>query len=99
MNKLIIIFTLLILSHCVSLKSVSITPQPANRSKKIEAEVSKFIFLAFNFNNDFVEELPTKLIEQCKTGTISGIVTRYEQTNYFLFHTMTVRANAYCLEK
>lgn len=98
MNKITILL-FVFLWNCVSLKSVSITPQPSKRDKKIDAEVRKFVFLGFNFNNEFVEELPDKLIGKCPKGTITGITTRYEIQNFFLFHFMNIKANAYCVEE
>lgn len=97
-NKIIFFFVFSFIFDCVFLKSVSITPQPPDRSKKIEAEVSKFVVLAFNFNNDFLDELPTKLSTQCPDGKITGIVTKYEDINYFLAHTMRVKSTGYCIK-
>lgn len=87
-----------LLTQCAYLRSVSITPQPSDRSKKIQAEVSRFVFLAFNFDNDFLDELPKKLSAQCPDGKITGIVTKYEDIVYFLAHTMKVSATGYCIK-
>jgi hypothetical protein len=97
-NKILFSFLLLLLIDCAFLKSVSVNPQPPDRSKKVQAEVTKFVILAFNFDNDFLDELPTKLSAQCPDGKISGIVTKYEDINYFLAYRMNVKSTGYCIK-
>ena len=87
----------LTLSSCVSLKSVSLTQIPKTRKNRVKAEASKLIFLALNFNNDFVEEVPQKLKEKCRKGKVTGILTKDEVTSYFLFFKRTVTAQGYCV--
>lgn len=81
---------------CASVNSISLTPIPAARTKMVKAEVSKFIFLGFNFDNDFVEPLVNNLKQQCPQGTVSGILTKDEVISYFLAHTRKVTATGYC---
>jgi hypothetical protein len=85
---------------CVQLQSISINSQPdlKERDLRIEATSSKFVFLAFNFNNDFLEETPKKLIEQCQGGKIKGIVTKFETVSYVFFTDFIVKANGYCVQ-
>lgn len=97
-HKFLFIGLITILCQCVSLKSVSITSQPKDRSNKIQAEVSKWVFLGFNFSNEFVEELPQKLITQCPKGLVTGIITRYQVVHYPFLRKMLVTANAYCVK-
>jgi len=82
------------------LQSISINSQPdlKERDLRIEATSSKFVFLAFNFNNDFLEETPKKLIEQCQGGKIKGIVTKFETVSYVFFTDFIVKANGYCVQ-
>ena len=87
---------LLIASGCASLNSVSLTPIPSNRSKMVKAEVSKFIILGFNFDNDYVNPLVENLKSQCPQGVISGILTKDEIVHYFFAHTHKVVATGYC---
>lgn len=42
----------LFLTSCASVNSVSLTPIPEKRNNIVTSEVSKTIFLAFNFNNN-----------------------------------------------
>ena len=85
-----------LMTACASLHTVSVTPQPKDRSIQIVAEVSKTVILAFNFENTFVNDLQPKLIEQCPKGKITGLVTKYETFFYFLFYTMHVKSSGYC---
>ncbi len=98
MKAKIIPITILILSlsGCVSLNSVSITQIPKKRSKPVSAVVSKTIFLGFNFDNDFVDALTMKLYSKCKSGRVSGILTKDQITNYLFVHTRKVIAKGYC---
>lgn len=90
--------TVSILSGCASVNSVSLTPIPKDRSKIVNAEVSKTIFLAFNFNNDFVEPLVDTLKSKCPQGIVTGILTKDEVIHYFIVHTRKVTATGYCLQ-
>ncbi len=98
MKKSLFIISLFVFCQCAFLHSVSITPQPADRNNKIEAEVSKTVILAFNFNNDFLNELPEKLLSQCPNGKITGLVTKYEHYSYFLWYVMKIKSSGYCVK-
>lgn len=96
---LITLLSLFLLNSCTSLNTVSLTSIPQQRNHPVKAEVSKFIFLAFTFDNDFVDELNSDLKRQCPNGMISGILTKDEVVNYFLyiFWTHRVKAEGYCV--
>lgn len=81
---------------CASVNSVSLTPIPANRSNQVRAEVSKTIFLAFNFDNDYINPLVEDLKRQCPNGIVSGILTKDETISYVLVFTKKVTATGYC---
>ncbi|HNI26008.1 MAG TPA: hypothetical protein PLJ29_06590 [Leptospiraceae bacterium] len=85
---------------CVQLQSVTINsqPSPEERKTKISAESDKLVFLAFNFNNDFLEETPKKLLDQCKDGKIRGIISKFETVHYFIFIRYVVKASGYCIK-
>ncbi len=85
------------LSGCAALHSVSMTSYPTDRRKPVEAKVSKLVFLAFNFNNDFVHDLTPKLQQQCPNGKVTGITSTYETRFYFLAHRMIVKSQGFCL--
>lgn len=84
------------LSGCASVNSVSLTPIPAHRALPVKAEASKTIFLAFNFDNDFVDEIVEDLKRQCPKGVVSGILTKDETISYFLVFKRHVVATGYC---
>jgi hypothetical protein len=83
---------------CASVNSVSLTPIPKDRSKPISAEVSRTIFLAFNFDNDYVDPLIGQLKSKCPQGVVTGILTKDEVIHYFIAHTRRVVATGYCLQ-
>ncbi len=96
MLKNLILILSLTITGCASVNSVSLSPIPADRSHLVTAETSKLIFLAFNFNNDFVDTLVSQLKEKCPNGLITGILTKDEEIVYFLFHRRKVTATGYC---
>lgn len=89
---------IVLLSSCAAIQSVSLTPIPAKKGKKVEAVVSKTIVLSMNFNNDFVDEIVENLKRQCPGGVVSGILTKDETFNYFLYlvYTRKVTATGFC---
>jgi hypothetical protein len=91
-----LIAALLALAGCASVNSVSLTPIPSQRSRVVKAEVSKTIFLAFNFDNDFVDPLVEDLKRQCPKGVVSGILTKDEIISYFIVFTRHITATGYC---
>ena len=88
------------LSGCVHLESVSQTQIPKERSQIVKAETSKFIFLAFNFDNDYVDAVTAELKSQCPQGAVKGILTKDESVNYFLwiFHRRRISAEGFCVK-
>ena len=81
---------------CAHMNSVSLTPIPSKRSHVVKAEVSKTIFLAFNFDNDYVNPLVEQLKSQCPNGFISGILTKDETISYLIVFTKRVTAIGFC---
>lgn len=96
-RKLFVLVTLTsLLGGCASINSVSLTPIPAQRSRPVRAEVSKFIILAFNFDNDYIDPLVEDLKRQCQDGVISGILTKDETISYFFAFRKKVTATGFC---
>lgn len=89
---------ILMLTACASLNSVSLTPIPASRQNVVEASVKRWIFLGFNFDNDFIDPLVGNLKQQCPKGVVSGILTKDETYAYFLVFRKQVTATGYCNE-
>jgi hypothetical protein len=81
---------------CAAVNSVSLTPIPAQRNHPVKAEVSKWIFLGFSFDNDFIDPLVSDLKQKCPNGVISGILTKDETISYFLLFKKHVSATGYC---
>ena len=98
MNKWVSTALVLLLAGCASVNSVSLTPIPADRSRRVETVKSKTIFLGFNFDNDFIDSATDDLKRQCPNGKVSGILTKDETIAYFLFFVWAKKltASGYC---
>lgn len=85
---------------CVSLRTVSLTQIPKKRSRPVQASADRTIILGFNFDNDYVDRVTAQLKDQCRGGKVTGILTKDEVTNYFLFfvYNRKVTARGYCLK-
>lgn len=94
--KIVFISFCLFVTGCASVNSVSLTPIPAQRKQVVRAEVSRFVILAFNFDNDFIDPLVEQLQRQCPNGVVSGILTKDEIISYFFAFTRRVVATGYC---
>jgi hypothetical protein len=88
-----------VLCGCASINSVSLTPISADRKNQVQAESGKVIFLGFNFDNDFVDEVVNDLKRQCPSGRITGILTKDEVINYFLYfvYKRQITAKGFCV--
>lgn len=96
-RKVFVLVTLAsLLGGCASINSVSLTPVPAKRSNPVKAEVSKLIFLGFNFDNDYINPLVEDLKQQCPNGIVSGILTKDETISYFLVFRKVITATGFC---
>ena len=99
-KTLVLTLSLLLLSNCVFLESVSLTNIPQNRSKRVTASVQKSIVFYTSFSNAYVDELSAKLGRQCPNGVVSGILTKTESTCYFplfcFYVVSTVTASGVC---
>lgn len=86
-----------LLISCAHVNSVSLTPIPVNKQKVVRAERSKMVFLGFNFNNDFIDEMVNDLKMQCPNGVVTGILTKDQTIGYVLFFNHIVTAEGYCI--
>lgn len=100
MKQVVLGFILILGSGCVSLNSVSLTSVPVERGQKVRAASERFIFMGFNFDNDYVNTVTTDLKTQCPNGTVSGLLTKSESINYFLyiFWKSRITATGYCVK-
>lgn len=97
--KTITFLSMLLIAGCTHLSSVSTTSIPENRSHPISSEAYRFIFLGFNFDNDFVDVMAKDLANKCPQGKVQGILTKHESIVYFplIAHAVRLTANGYCL--
>ncbi len=98
MKKILVVLSLIGLVGCASINSLSVTPVPADRSQPVSVEAEKMIILGLNFDNDFVDSLVGDLKSKCPRGMVSGILTKDENINYFLFLVFKkkVTVSGYC---
>lgn len=94
-----LVLSVTLLSNCASINSVSLTPIPADRKYQVRSDRSKVIILGFNFNNDFVDDVVEDLKRQCPNGKVSGLLTKDENINYFLYIVWKkqLTATGYCV--
>ena len=88
------------MTSCASVNSVSLTPIPVDRRSPVKVEVSKVIVLGFNFDNDFVDQVVSDLQRKCPKGKVTGILTKDENINYFLYIVWKkqITATGYCVD-
>ena len=93
------ILTIVFLSGCASVNSVSLTPIPAERKSPVRVQKEKMIFLGFNFDNDFVDQTVEDLRRQCPQGKVTGLLTKDENINYFLYFVWKkqITVSGYCV--
>jgi len=98
MFQRIFVFLLLsvALTGCVSLNSVSLTQVPAERTNEVRASADHWAILGIAFDNDFVDEAVNDLRTQCQGGKLEGVLTKFQNTVYFLVVKREVIATAYC---
>lgn len=101
MKILSLILVSLLLISCTHLSSVSTSAIPASRSKPVSAQGERFMFMLFNFDNKYVDNMVMDLARQCPKGRIEGILTKYEVTTYFPLFAYNLKASAqgYCVAK
>ncbi len=92
----IVLLTLVSLSGCVSLNSLSLTQVPSDRSNLISASAYDWVFLGLTSQNYFVEEAINRLKIQCQGGKLTGILTKHQTTAYLLVFKREVIASGYC---
>ena len=95
-SLLLLSASLLALSGCTSLQSVSVNSVPSDRSRPVEASEDNTAFLGIHFDNDFVNELPARLRNQCKGGKVTGIFTKHESYWYVIIGRRKVTVKGYC---
>ena len=99
MKKILLAGILMLSFGCTHLKSVSMTDVPKKRDNKISVTKDRFIFLAFNFDNNYVDQLTYELAQKCSKGKVEGLLTKHEVIVYFplFFHKQRVTAEGYCV--
>lgn len=81
---------------CVSLNSVSLTQIPKERKHQVTASSDHWAILGLAADNDFVDEAVMELKSKCEGGKLEGVLTKFQNTVYFLVVQREVIATAYC---
>ena len=99
MKKSFLLLLATLFTGCVHMRSMSTTSIPAERSKPIEAEGYRFLFLMINFDNKYINSMTKDLAQQCPNGRVEGVLTKQEDIMYFpLFaHAVRVTATGFCV--
>lgn len=87
----------LALTACASLGSVSITQVPTDRSHPIQAESHDWTVFGLAGDNDYADEVPKQLAQQCPTGKITGLMTKSESKLWIIVARRRVTAHGFCV--
>ncbi|MDQ3231807.1 MAG: hypothetical protein M3Q07_08310 [Pseudobdellovibrionaceae bacterium] len=92
-----------LLQGCMSVSSISISqiPAAAARKHKVISSASNLVLIAIPFGNSFVDRAREDLERQCPDGSIEGIQSKHQNTDYFLGLAVTqeVVMQGYCLSR
>jgi len=96
----LVLLACMVFNGCTHLTSVSSSsfPKASERTRPVSTQVKRMIFLGFNFNNDYVNNIAFNLANQCPNGKVQGVVTKHETVLYFapFVYEVRVTANGYC---
>lgn len=85
------------LSACASLGSVSVTQIPADRSHPIQAESHDWTVFGIAGDNDFADDVPKQLNQQCPRGKVTGLITKSESKLWVFVSRRRVTAHGFCV--
>lgn len=91
---------IVLVGACTHLQSVSTSSIPTQRNKRVTAEGSRYMFMFFNFDNRYVDNMVMDLARQCPNGKVEGLLTKYEVTTYFpaIFYKLQASSEGYCVK-
>lgn len=87
------------LSACASLGSVSVTQIPTDRSHPIAAESHDWTVFGLAGDNDYADEVPKQLSQQCPRGKITGLLTKSESKLWVFVSRRRVTARGFCVNE
>ncbi|MCS6839085.1 MAG: hypothetical protein NZ480_09640 [Bdellovibrionaceae bacterium] len=96
-NFALIFVATLFLMRCASVNNVSVTSIPAKRDNSFKVSVSRVVFLWFNFDNDYIDDLYEKIKNACPGMKATGILTKDEVYAYLVVFKRVVTATGYCV--
>jgi hypothetical protein len=96
-------FVAVLSAACTTVTSVSVSqiPEAGQRKNVVRSEASRPIILLIPFGSSFVEKARKDLLSRCPDGAIEGVVSKHEDTNYFLglVQVASLTMRGYCVEK
>ena len=102
-KTLMMIFAAALLHGCVTVQSISVSqiPEASQRKHVVTATASSPVVFAIPFNNDYIDEARSNLLNQCPNGVIEGLLSKHENSNYFvgLVYMQRVKFQGYCNQK
>lgn len=86
---------------CTTVTSISVSqiPEAGQRKHVVRSEGSRPIILLIPFGSGFVEDARKDLLSQCPDGKIEGVLSKHEDTNYFLglVQVSSLKMRGYCV--
>ena len=71
--------------------------QSSTDHKRVSASSEQFVVMGFVHDTDYVNRAFSKLQEQCPSGRVTGIHTRYSTSHGFFSWTNTVKMTGICV--
>lgn len=93
-----LVMAAVLMTGCTSLKSVSQTSIPSDRSHPVSASANQWTFIGIAFSNSFVNRATDDIKSQCQGGKIEGILTKYDDTYFFPIVIRHVDLSGFCLK-
>jgi FtsH-binding integral membrane protein len=91
----------LLATACTTVASISTSqiPQASARHQKVSGSASNLVLLFIPFGNSFVDRAREEMESKCPKGSIEGVLTKHQDTDYFLRLVLIQEAvmEGYCL--
>lgn len=85
-------------THSVHLNHTSdfVLVKPLSEHRTIESTAEQTVVFGFSKHTGYADEAHQQLMNQCPSGTVTGIQTRYSTSLNFFHWTNTVYMKGYC---
>ena len=85
-------------THSVHLNHTSdfVLTKPLADHRKIESTAEQKVIFGFSGQTEYADDAYRRLMNQCESGTVTGIQTRFSTSLNFFHWTNTVYMKGYC---